>query len=312
MSDYAFVVERARKAFSSVARLEDALSREPHRIDLQVSLAAIKKRAARAQEEMYSLAAMNHVELCNYRLLPERADRYPVRSVSKSLLSYQDLFSQVHDAIKNGVPKMRAHIGRDALSESLLELGYFYEGSLGVLMLAASERDFYEGRLDRSISSLYDVIHISDQDEVRDVAKTLGAAVVRRVYDWSESTTEGGFAADVRWNRSDGRQLGEVVNLARLERIIAIIKDTSDEQKRVFDSVGMLVGGDLMSSTFHFVEPDGESRKGHLDREFDRLTRMELGKSYSASIRETSREHYATQRIEKKYDLLSLKPAPPL
>lgn len=145
--------------------------------------------------------------------------------------------------------------------------------------------------------------------KVREVASNLGNAVVKRVYDWSDANLKGGFAADMRWNRSDGRHLGEVIERERMEGIVEVIDATSDSKTKDIEAVGILFGGNIGSRSFHFVVPNGDVYRGHLVADFDRTTQMTLGKFYLARIRETETFHYATEKAEKRYDLLHLEPA---
>jgi hypothetical protein len=309
MSDFASVVERTRKAFASVARLEAELARAPENAGLQINLAAMNKLANQSQQQLFALSESNHVEVCNYRLVPETAKRYALPYVSQSLLSFQFLFTQIYDAFKNG-PKPYATYGQEAFNESVLELAYTYSGSLGVVLLAPSEREFFSGSLDKSIEALFQVIDIDSRDTVRDVAKNLGNAVVKRVHDWSQANIRGGFAADVRFNRSDGRHLGEVIERRRLENIVSIIQATSDEKTEEISVTGMLVGGDIQSGTFHFVVPNGDDYRGKLANEFPPHTEMTLGKTYRARIRETTKLTYATEKLERIVHLMALSSAP--
>lgn len=308
MSDYAFVAERARKAFSSVARLERALERSPGDRGIQTSLAAMRKLAEKAEKEMLRLAEVNRIEVCNYRLVPEPAASLALPFISRSLLAYQNLFSQIHDAIRNGSLKERAVIGSEAAAESMLEFGYSYSGSLGVVLLVQSDRDFFEGRLDRSIEALFQVLDIADNDTVKDVAHNLGNAVVKRLYDWSKSNIDGGFSADVRWTRSDGRQLGQLVERKQMQTMVDVIGATSDDTTRSVDLRGMLVGADLSGKTFHFVVPDGDDYKGTFHDDLNVGQEITVGKLYDAEIVVVERYYYATERSEKRNLLRRLRP----
>ncbi|MGJ5070046.1 hypothetical protein ACQR18_30810 [Bradyrhizobium oligotrophicum] len=305
MSDYASVVERTRKAFASVARLEAEIARAPDDVGLQVNLAAMNKLARKSQQQLFALSETHHVEVCNYRLVPERAESYALPFVSQSLLSFQYLFTQIYDSFKNG-PKPYATYGQEAFNESLMEFAYTYSGSLGVVLLAQSDKDFFSGNLDKSIEALFEVVDIDSRDTVRDIAKTLGNAVIKRLHDWSQANIRGGFAADVRFNRSDGRHLGEMIERRRLENIVSIIQATSDEKTAERQVTGMLVGGDIQSGSFHFVVPNGDDFRGKLAKEFSKDTEMTLGKSYRARIRETTKLTYATEKLERSVHLVAL------
>jgi hypothetical protein len=310
MSEIASAVERTRKAFASVSRLEEALARAPYDRSLQLNLAAMRKAALQSQEQLFKFSERVHVEVCNYRLIPEASDSYALPHVSASMLEYQNLFSQIYDAKRNGI-KSRAVIGKEAWQESVLEFGYSYNGSLGIVLLRPGSRDMISGTFDDSIDALYQVIDIKDQHDVRDVAQNLGNSVVKRLHDWSDANLKGGFAADVRWTRSDGRQLGEVIERRRMEHIVGIIDATSDEQVEDIEAIGILIGGNLRSGSFHFVVPNGEDYRGRIAQEFETTTDMTLGKRYQARIREKSTTTYSTQRVEKQRFLLSLRESPP-
>jgi hypothetical protein len=306
MSEIASVVERTRKAFASVSRLEEAISRAPTDRSLQLNLSAMRKVAMQSQDQLFEYSRRSHVEVCNYRLVPEESDSYALPYVSASMLEYQNLFSQIYDAKRNGA-KSRAVIGKDAWQESILEFGYSYAGSLGVVLLRPGERDMISGTFDDSIDALYQVVDIKDQHDVRDVAQNLGNAVVKRLHDWSAANIEGGFAADVRWTRSDGRQLGEIIERKRMEKIVDIIGATSDEKVEEVNVTGVLIGGDLGSGSFHFVVPNAGDYRGHLAPEFDPNTEMLLGKRYRARIREKSTITYSTEKVERARFLISLR-----
>lgn len=310
MSDFASVVERARRAFASVAKLESALARDPSSVMLQVNLAASKKLATKSQDQLFSISEYQRVEVCNYRLIPESWAEYGLAVVAKSFLEYQNLFSQIYDAKKNG-PKLRAQIGSEAQEESLLELAYTYSGSLGVVLLAHSERDLFSGKLDSSIQSLLDVTEIKSSRAVKDIRDELGLAVVKRVHDWSKANLDGGFSTDLLWKRSDGRQLGRVVDRDEMGEIVDIIEATSDEKIETITALGILVGGDLKvrGGTFHFVVPNGEDYRGALAEEFTSDTEMTLGRSYVARIREKRITVYSTEKELFSRELLSLSPS---
>jgi hypothetical protein len=306
VSDYAFVAEQTRNALATVAKLERALARDPESASIQINLASRQKFARQMQEELHRSALFNQVELCNYRLLPERAEKYAIPYISASLLAYQHTFSQIYDSFVNG-RKQRAIIGKEAWLDSLLEFGYSYSGSLGVILLVPSERTFFEGRFDASIDTMYQVLEINSQDDVRDIARTRGEAVVKRVFDWLEANVSGGFAVDVKWTRSDGRQLGQVIELGRMEKIVEIISATSDEKLRDFDVAGTLVGLNVQTGSFQIAaDDDVGSYRGGLDEGFFREVSHNVPGQYKASLTEILTVNYATNREERKYRLKSL------
>ncbi len=68
---------------------------------------------------------------------------------------------------------------------------------------------------------------------------------MKRIHDWSSANLAGGFAADLLWKRSDGRELGRVVARGEMEEMVDLIEATSDEKTDTVEAIGILVGGDL-------------------------------------------------------------------
>lgn len=310
MSGYASVAEETRRALASVARLEAASMREPDSKALRMNLAAKQKLVRQLRSRLLELAQEVQVEICNYRLIQVENRRYGLAYVSESMLTYQNLFTQVHDAKRNG-PKNKATFGNEALEESMLEVGYTYAGSLGVVLLAPAERDMFQnGALDASIDAFFDVVEIDSRPAVREIARTLGNAVVKRVHDWSSANVKGGFDADVRWNRSDGRQLGQIVDRARMERIVGIIEAASDESTEAIPVTGTLVGIDVKTGSFHLVVPNGDDFKGPLGPDFDRAREWPVNRAYAANVLETRTTIYSTEQMRRQHTLLSLSDLP--
>lgn len=308
MSEYASAVERARKAFGSIERIEAMLQRAPDDAGLQFSLAGMKKIADDSHADVLRYSEIQKVEVCNYRLMSEASENFGLAHVSRSLLEYQELFSQIHDANVKG-PKSDKFYGKDTERESMLQFAYTYAGSLGVVLLAPSDRNiFAEGKLDKSINDLFEVMDVSSRAGVREIATRLGNAVVKRMHDWSRANIAGGFATDIRWNRSDGRQLGEVIPTKKLENVVDLIVATSDKKSEELNLHGILVGGDLEGDNFHFAVLQGEAYRGKLAKSFDRSTPMTLGKRYRARILETTSTVYALNKVEKTHELLFLDP----
>ncbi|UYW32536.1 hypothetical protein [Methylorubrum extorquens] len=280
--------------------------REPDSKALRMNLAAKQKLVRQLRSRLLELAQETQIEVCNYRLVQVENRRYGLAYVSESMLTYQNLFTQVHDAKKNG-PKAKATFGNEALEESMLEVGYTYAGSLGVVLLAPAQRDMFQhGALDDSIDAFFDVVEIDSRPAVRQIAQSLGNAVVKRVHDWSVANVKGGFDADVRWNRSDGRQLGQIVDRARMERIVGIIEAASDESSEAIPVFGTLVGLDVKTGSFHLVVPNGDDFKGLLGPDFDRAREWPVNRAYAAKVLETRTTIYSTEQTRRQHTLLGL------
>ncbi|MDF1601464.1 hypothetical protein PZ895_17030 [Mesorhizobium sp. YIM 152430] len=305
MSDFVSLVDRAKRAHSSVAKLEDALQQNPLDPVALLNLRSMRRVAERAREEMERAALGRHVDVCQYRLVPLPQMSFGLSNVARSLLGYQNLFSQLFDAFANG-KKSRAVFGVEAQRASTLDMAYTFAGSLGVTLLAHSERDFFDGALDKPIDALYQVMEINNLDDVKDIAQSLGRAVVKRIHDWTTANVEGGFAADIRWSRSDGRQLGQVIDQGQMQLIAGYIGASSDTTTYTEEVRGMLVGANMLSRTFHLSVPEGDTYTGHISPDATLPPAMTLGRMYSAVIDVGETYYFATDKTVKSNALTGL------
>lgn len=302
MSEYVSVASQSRKALAAVARLEQEIERHPDQPALLVNLAARQKAAQRLRDRLENVAIIEKIELCNYRLVSEHREKFLLPYVAGSLLEYQNVFSQTYDALKNG-PKRRTNLGAEVKSETALEFAYSYAGSLGVVLMAPSSRDFFEGKFDQAIEAMYQLLDVDEAHTVRDIAQLLGGAVVKRLYDWSKANVGGLFDVDVKWARSDGRHLGRVYRCRDAERVISVIDATSEEEEIPREELGILIGGDLSTRTFHFVVPNGGDYRGKLSQGFPEHISLELGARYVARMTEYVTLHYARNEETRRYEL---------
>jgi hypothetical protein len=307
MSEISSVVERTRNAFASLARLEAAVALDPTDRGLQLNLAGCRKIALQYERQLLSVSEKKKTEVCKYRLIPEATDSFALVSVADSIGSYQKLFSQIYDAKKHG-KKVNVGYGVETLRESTLEFGYSYSGSLGIVLLSSGEnsQDLVGGSLSSSIDSLFQVIDIKSQADVRAVAEDLGLAVVKRLHSWSNANHKGGFATDVRWTRADGKEQGQVVECERMASIVNLIDATTDEKIREISVIGRLVGIDLKARTFHLLGPRGTSFRGALAQEFPLDQSVAVGRSYECRLVETTVTRYAAEKIDHSYQLKKL------
>ena len=295
MSDYAYVADRAKRANASIAALERALLSNPDNQAAKINLAAMRKLARQSEAELEDLASKNAVEICRYRLVPMHSDEYGLGPIAKSLFEYQQMFSQIYDSFNNGI-KSNKGVGAESKQKSMLEFAYTFSGSLGVVLLARSERDFFAGNLDASIEMLYNIININNAESVREIASQRGTAVIKTVNDWCKANIEGGFSTDVKWKRSDGRYLGQMVNVSRFSDIAEIINSAADEQVEHVKVRGMMVAGNISSGSFQISVPGGETYSGSFHTELNRPSIISLGVLYDAVIEINDTYYYATDR----------------
>jgi hypothetical protein len=307
MSDFVSTLEKTREAFAAAARLEQALRRAPEDPALQMNLRSRRRLAERFQSEFFEAAKQERIDVCQYRLIPNTEGRYPIASVSRSIEKFQTMFSLVYSALRTG-PKNTAHIAHAMQQQTALEFGYSFPGSLGLVLTVPGGRDLFSTQFDDSVSMIQRIASISAQNEVVEIGKSMGRAIVNTAYDWSLENYKADFSVDVVWTKSDGKQVGRAIDRQQLGKIVDIIGVTSETTTSALSVLGVLVGIDLPTRWFHFVIPDGDSFKGTLGPDFSTVKKITVNRWYRADLIEHSIIHYATERVQKRYELLRLVP----
>ena len=309
MSHYAFSLNRAREAAGLVSRLEERLAHNPRDISLRMTLSSAVRMAERMERELYEIAATEQVDLCRYRLVRHAGgDNFALQSVSRSLEAFQDTVSYVYEAI-TGKPRKRAGLTRDARRETAMQFGYSYAGSLGVVLLAPSQKGLFSTKFDDVVKTINQVFEIQNNDELRDAAKVMGPAAINKIYEWAAVNEEAGYDLDLRWTNSNSIEAGRYVDARQFGKLASLISLTSESEKKPIRTNGVLVGFDSVFKTFHLVEPDGESYRGSLADDFPMHQDWVVNRTYGASIVEENTTKFSTGEESKKYRLSSLREA---
>lgn len=305
MSNVESSLDALRRAYASLSDLNAVMAQHPGDIFVKMNRDSVAAHAKKLEDEWLESCRLSQVEVCRYRLVSAR-DFYSANAFSKSLLTFQELFSQIFDALKNGA-KDRARLGAESAAETEFCLAYTFPGSLGVVLTVKDEPNLIEGKFDRAVEAFHDVIGMDDEHDVRDTARALGNAVVKKVYDWAEANYQNDLSVDVLWTSgAKGRKAGGYIDSSAFARYIDIINRTSDVEKTEVVVRGVLVAIDLKSDKFRIVDPAGTDYAGKFSESFDARRQWSVNKVYSAEIGVEKRVHYATQKTDVTYLLKSL------
>jgi hypothetical protein len=213
------LLDGIRAAYARIAEVETAPTQHPGDRFVLTSLESLKAHAGQLEQEWSEECRIKHIEVCWYKLISRRAvGVYSASAFAKSLLEFQELFAQIVDAKTHGT-RVRARVSGEILAETTFELAYTYPGSLGVVLTLQDTPDLLSGKFDETIQAFSEITNIEDEHDVRDVAKTLGDAVVKKVYDWSSVNYLEGYNIDVTWTRPvNGVKTGQIVDREALGR----------------------------------------------------------------------------------------------
>jgi hypothetical protein len=309
MSGLDYLLDRLRRAYASIAEIEQAALRVPGDSFLLANLASLKSDAEDLEAQWRQLAINEQKEVCRYRLIPTGMMGYAIQYVTRSLLEFQELFSQIYDSLAHG-PKKRMRLTDDLIAETRFDFGFSYPGSLGIVLMVQGEPSFFGDKYDQSIDALMQIAGVKDEDSVREMSRTLGGAVVKRAFDWSRVNLSAGYTVDIGWTTTKGYSRGGTIDVTTFGRVVEIISKTSDTERDTIRVPGVLIGIDAKAKRFRFVAYDGNGPpySGFLSEIFPVKQVWSINTSYTAQITVETVIEYATQTVRESYRLDMLEP----
>ncbi|MGD0104566.1 MAG: hypothetical protein ABSC06_11065, partial [Rhodopila sp.] len=261
------LTDRVRRAYEAIAKVERVAAQFPGDVYVLANLAALKRDAEELESQWAEAVRLQQKEVCRYRMVPCHDVEFSIRAITRSLLDFQELFSQVYDALKNGA-KRRATLGIDMILETTFNFAFSYAGSLGIVMSVDTTPTLFDGQFDIAIFTFMQIVEAKTEADIRDLAKRLGDAVVKKTFDWAKVNVEAGYAVDLDWTTVRGTHKGGMIDLDVFSRLVTVISRTSDTERRSIKVLGILVGLDSKTKRFRFVDPDGADYAGPLSETF--------------------------------------------
>ena len=275
-------------------RLRQVIAKHPAEESLQITLASLQKREKRLQEQFEDAASVSFVDVCDYRLIPEKESAFSISSIGATLQAFQYLYSTIFDAIKNG-PKARSRLGPDVVANSTFNLGYIHAGSLAFRLTVPSERLLaVESDSDIAADLLGRILQSDSHEDVRGLVDTVGVATITRAFELSKIHSNHNLSSRIKWIRGKEEVIDIVIHAQQFEKLLGIIEETSDDIEEDIDLNGRLVGLDVETNYFHMTFPDADDIKGALSDQFHHDQSRSVPGGYRAQLRKRTHLKYST------------------
>lgn len=301
------LTDRVQRAYEAIAKVERVAAQFPGDKYVLANLASLKRDAEELERQWSEVARLEQKEVLRYRLVPSLDGAYAIRAVTKSLLDFQELFSQVYDALKNGARK-QARVAADLVEQTTFNFAFSYPGSLGIAMSVDTRPNLFGGQFDTAVDAFMQIVEVESEDDIRELAKTLGDAVVKRTFDWAKVNLEANYAVDLDWTTIKGLHKGGMIDVDAFGRLVSVIGRTSDVKRDSVKVVGILVGLDSKTRRFRFVDPDGQDYAGPLSENFPAGAIWGVNEAYVAEIEVEETVEYATETTKQVHRLKQLEP----
>jgi hypothetical protein len=306
MPDILELQEKLQDTTAAIAQLEHAVIENPDTPSLAVNLRSLHKRREALESDFLELTNQLEQDVCRYRLFVS-GTRPTISGLAQAWTNFQNAFSVIYDAIKNG-PKVRGRIGVTAAEETSLGFSYSFTGSVGIVMTMPNDRLLLgETMIDQAIRTMFDLAAAQDHKQIREFAKVLGPAPVRAMYYWANTHVQNGMGAEIEWRRDKEVRARLFIQEPELARLTNAIQHTSDETSEELTYTGTLRAADLDRKTFRLETDDEHSIKGSFEDAIDAKHAVTLPRRYVVRLVKTTKIYYSTEVEDTSYHLLSLK-----
>jgi hypothetical protein len=222
----------------------------------------------------------------------------------------------MYEAVKTGQPKPNKRPSVDAESNTELLVAYTFPGSLGVVFALPNPRlHFYPADistyLDEAVNALFRLAKAGQSEDVAIAARTFGLGPINAVYDWAKGHAQHHLNARIEWLRSDVVRDSVTVQYPEFERLSKTIERTGEESQSEVVMRGTLVGADVMSRRFHFVDQIDENEpdiRGRFSEAISESETKQIPGRYKATLRKTTRKNYSTDEEDISWFLMKLEP----
>lgn len=308
MTRFVATLTELRNIEAEIARVDDLITRHPEYESLLLDRDSLIKQQSSLERIFSSLADEEMVDVCRYRFIPEQSDRYPLLSLTKILTVFQELVTNVFDAVKTGKPKARAKHSAEITQQSSFDFGYAAAGSLRIALLIPNERlMLVESDLDRSIELVFQAMQAKDSSEISHLTALIGIASVKKLYQLADDHSKYALSADIEWTRRGEIRNRVIVQPLEFDRLRAEINKKSERTTDALILKGRLVGLDVEDGTFHMTFPEGEEISGKLATSYTGGRPASVPGNYTAVMTKETVIFYSTQEDKVSYYLSELR-----
>lgn len=311
MGDLLEIVEKLQDTHEAVVRLERSITAKGQPPPSMVAmLTSLQDRQHRLEEQFAQASHGEYLDVCRYELFPQAAELPTLAAVSKTLLDFQSLFTQVYDAVSKGVPRATAKVSAEVTAETAFTFAYTFSGSMGIVLTMPNERLLLgETTLDQAMRKVFDMAKSTTPENVAAHAREVGVAPIRTMYQWASDQLFSGVTSRIEWRRQEEVRSELQIQQPELEELRRAIEATSEQVVNEFIVIGELRGWDVDSRTFH-IRTDAEDIRGRMSDEvatrYTAAETVEVPKIYTATIQTVTVISFAYDKETVTHYLLAL------
>ncbi len=199
MSRIADLAQEIQAVTEAVARAERTAVLYPQYPSALVTVRSLEKMRYNLSEEFRQEVARLGVRACNYRINYPRSQQPAIRGITSSIGLFQEIFTNIYHALKNGARK-RARVSLASLDATRLNFAFTFPGSVGFMMTIEDEQQlFSESDLSIAMSKTLQLISAPNTERLDELTDVTGLPAIRLAHQWAIENAKFDFGADIRW-----------------------------------------------------------------------------------------------------------------
>jgi len=301
------ILDRLADLEATIDRVSRQIPPAEGRSAMRMALQSLEARREELLAALNDVAAANFIDICDYRLLPERESDYSINMVTQALRSFQDMVTSIYDAITTR-PKMRGSWDAASIVNSSFSFGYSYTGSLGIVLMIPNERLIgeIESNLDRSVMVALEATKTRDPGEISKFAQRYGLSAIRYLYQWSKVHADHAVGVRIKWRRQELVRYETLEQFQDFREFCNLVERGSEPVEERIPLRAELLAFDAVSRRFRLGIPDSPGIRGSLADEFDATILRTIHSGYQVSLTKRTIIRYATSKEDVSWTLVAL------
>lgn len=305
---------QVRPILDRLADLEatiDRVSRETPpaegRLAMRMALQSLEMRREELLAALNEVTAADFIDICDYRLIPERETDYSVNMVTQALRSFQDMVTSIYDAITTR-PKIRGSWDAASVVNSSFSFGYSYSGSLGIVLVIPNERLIgdIESNLDRSVMVALEATKTRDAGAIAQFSRDYGISAVHYLYQWSKVHADYAVGAGIKWRRQELVRYETLEQFQEFREFCNLVERGSEPVEERVPLRAELLAFDAVTRRFRLGVIDAPGIRGSLSDDFDATIPRTIHSRYQATLTKRTIIRYATGKEDVAWTLDTL------
>lgn len=308
MSAIVELQERIQSTIALIAEHEKAALTLNPPPSLLVNIRSLEKLQSQLERDFERMAASLELEVCKYRLIPDYGHRHYLSRIADAWNDFQNLFSSVYDAIKNGPVKTR--VSKESIEQTQFAFSFAYSGSIGVVLTLPTRLvgHLQAQDLARTNAAIFEMAKSQEPEQLALFSERLGIPPMMRLRRWVDTHVEFASGAGVEWQITDQAEpLKLLVQLQEFKSLQGAMYKFSEpmEEERLVS--GILTAADIERLTFKMRLDSGERLRGRFTvGAITQQHKAELPRRYVARIRTATVILPATEKKQETHLLVEL------